>query len=252
MAIHRDAANEGMTRTTSLFTIGPVTVAGFFYAVNFSFLCGPVQLILNTSNFIQIQVDATTGNSYARTRIGGLTNFDTGTIPLFTGTWYFLAAVLNGAGTVSNYYVRALKGAGGLIAASAGSPPGGTFTPVNWHFVNQGIASDFKLAGWRGWSATLTPLELLAESKQLMAVRRLDLRGCYPMAPGGSSLTDAYRDFSDYGVALTTNTVAPTVEAGPDVPMVARRRRLQVADVAVAAGDAVPQVWAQYRRRRVA
>lgn len=250
MAIHRDAANEGMTRTANLFTIGPCTLAGFLRVQDFTIFCAPCQLRQDGSNNFQIEVTATTGLLYARTRIGGATTYDTGTIPLVLGQWYYVAATLNTAGTVTTLVARPITPAPvrTLWTTTAGAPPGGTFTPTNWHFGNQGVAANFTMAGFRSWSAVLTVEELLAESHALRAVRQLNLRGDYPMESG--SLTAAYRDASVYASDLTSLAATPSAVVGPDLPRIRLRPRRRVVEgAAAAAGDAVPQVWMQYRAR---
>lgn len=215
MALLRDAANEGAHRTTNLFAIGPFTACGFFNFNNFTVAGTPYQAGIDANNLFNINV-STGGNAQCQFRATSGTDYLTGTIAVSTGIWYFWAITLNSANTVTNMYIRAVNATGALTAATAGAPVGTGFTPTFWRCGFQGVAPNFLMAGYRMWAAELTSEELELESRQTFAKRVANCRGIYPML--GTDLTAAYRDFSVDNTALTTASVAPTVDLGPSVP----------------------------------
>lgn len=110
-----------------------------------------------------------------------------------------------------------------------------------------GATSGFNGLIWnvRVWDRVLTDPELLAESNSDEPVSKHGLNSWFRMDHQGDNF-----DASLYKRHMTKNGTLTT--EWPRVIVPARKvfkPKLVVASVAAPAGDAVPQVWAQYRRR---
>lgn len=167
-------------------------------------------------------------------------------VSMAVGTWYFVA--LSKSGVNLTGYIGAATAAG-LSSASLAETVG--FTPTNLYIGNDGFAgADFwngRIAAFKLWDGVaLTEAELLQERWQYMPARTSGLWTWLPMLSATSPGVDYGGGARDFTVGGTLAT-----EDGPPIAWKQGRLRPPILPVAAAA-DAVPQVWAQYRRRRAA
>ena len=168
------------------------------------------------------------------------------------GTWYYFA-YCRSAGNIE-FYWRAITATTLSSATSTlgGSPSASTGLIIGEsHFTGEWLNGS--IAALKIWSGvSLSAAEALQDSfQQVPCVQMASVNSFYPFLIGGA-VAGAQADYGRQGLNLSNGTNSATGDGLP----ITWRRKSQYCVMPTAAGggggDAVPQVWRQYRGRRAA
>jgi hypothetical protein len=162
------------------------------------------------------------------------------------GTWYHVAMVCPGLGPGGSTQLGYFNGVLDLSHTNMNSNQ----TEQNIRFLrgNDGDNFNGSIAAIKIWDAALSATEIAVEMRTYTPTRFTNLNSWYPLFKHTDTTNGAPASLalSSSGTLATTDGPAITWEWGVyedgEAPYTA----------AAAAGDAVPQVWAQYRPRRAA
>lgn len=142
--------------------------------------------------------------------------------------WYYLSAVFDYNSIAGNLFYRTASAAAlTQVFWTVNSPR--TITRLligDGRYVNEWFNGN--IAGFKFWTATLSPTELLNESRQIKPRRTADLRAFYPFTRAETT------DYSGNGQTLTGGATA-TTEDGPPVSWYGAGPR-----ITIGAGAAAP------------
>lgn len=141
-----------------------------------------------------------------------------GSTALAVGTWYHIAAVVNG--TSGGNFLTYLNGAVNITSDGSTNPAAGAFivgSDPDSEWLN-GCAAAIKV-----WSTNLTAVEIQQEMQQYLPIRTANLNAFYPCL----SVGDDEVDFSGNGNTLTVGGTLAT-EDGPPIPWVTGRHRVLI------------------------